>query len=728
MSIRALHLIAAAVLLSSPLLAQGPAPATPSRPAAPADSTDRVAKLAPVGITATRRETSTMRTAVPVLIVDSTVIRAEYPNGVGDLFRNLPGVDVTGVGTNQARLMIRGQRGQRILLAEDGMRLNNARRQQDFGELPALTDVNDVDRVEVVRGPASVLYGTDAIGGVVNQRTLALPARGSDGVWGTAFYRRSEADGQDAGHVRVSAREGRFAFAVSSTERSATTYFAPAGRFGDLRLSQPAEVRDAGVRDANYAVQLAYDLSDVQNVALRLSRYDARSAGFGYVDPRAWGDSSGVIVRLLYPDQTVDRAVATWQHTALASRFADRVSVTASTGGNDRIFRQAIDIPFTPTAGMTIRSENVTNIGSLGVRAEATKIVGGGHILTYGIDWYRDRSTNTDSSETYMFGFGPPSTQRSTTPNVPNATYATGGAFVQGQFFVGGRLELGAGARAQAIRSDTRETPGLPSSRAGVSSSNSALVGQVNAQWHLRPDVNVVASVGRAFRAANLIERYFEGATPEGNGYQVASPDLRPETSLNFDVGVKLRRQRFSGELTLFSNRIRDGIRIAPRGDTIGGFPAYQNENVDRLRDLGVEALAELALGRGLSILGSVTTLDSKNVDSSNPVGDSYGSKVGAELGWTDRAGRGGLRYEVRHQGTRKDIALAGSPVGDRLPAFTVHAIRGELRLPMMGSVRPTLNMAVTNLTNVLYSEASNTSFFRPEPPRSVLAALRFDF
>ena len=314
----------------------------------------------------------------------------------------------------------------------------------------------------------------------------------------------------------------------STTERSATSYVAPAGRFGDLRLASPAEVHDSGVRDGNYALQVAYDLSANSDVSVRLSRYDARSAGFGYVDPTAYGDSSGVLVRLLYPDQTVNRAVVSWQQRAVASRFADRVSVSTSAGANDRIFRQAVDIPFTPTAGMNIRSQNVTDVGSTGLRAEATKVFSGRHVLTYGVDWYRDRSTNSDSTETRMYGFGPPSARQDTTPKVPNATYSTGGAFVQGQFFLGGRFELGAGVRAQTIRSVTRATPGLPPDRAGVSSGNSAFVGQVNGQWHLRPDLNVVASVGRAFRAPNLIERYFEGATPEGNGYQVASPDLRP--------------------------------------------------------------------------------------------------------------------------------------------------------------------------------------------------------
>ena len=713
-------------LLAAALLA--PALALPAQQQKPADSTARMVKLAPVGITATRWESSVFRTATPLLVIDSSTVRNELPNGVGDLFRNLPGVDVTGVGPSQVRLMIRGQRGQRILLAEDGMRLNNARRQQDFGELSAITDINALQRVEVLRGPASVLYGTDAIGGVVNQLTLGVPALGRDGIGGTSFYRRNDADAQDAGHLRVAGRDGAFGFAFSSTQRSAGSYAAPAGTFGDLTLASPAVVRDAGVRDANYAVQLAYDLSRHQRVGLRLSRYDASDAGFGFVDGRDYGDSSGVKVRLLYPDQRVERAALSWSHTALASRLADRVTVTTAISQNDRVFRQEIDIPFTPTAGMTIRSRNLTDIHGLGLRAEATKVLAAGHVLTYGVDWYRDRSLNADSSETRMFGFGPPSVRRSTTPNVANATFWTSGIFAQGQFHLTPRLEIGAGLRGQMIGSRTQETAGLPADRAGVSARSDALVGQVNGQYELREGLNFVVAVGRAFRAPNLIERYFEGATAEGNGYQQASPDLAPETSLNVDLGVKVRRERFYAEVTFFDNAIRDGIRIAPQGTVIGGFPAYRNENVDRLRDRGVEALGEVRLPRNFTLLAYVTTLKSKNVDSSNPVGDSYGNKVGGELGWRETDGRFGVRYEVRHQGERKDITLVGSPVGDVLPAFTVQALRGDVVLPAFGGLRPRLDLAVTNLANALYAEASNTAFFRPEPPRSVMAAVRFDF
>ncbi len=697
-----------------------------------ADSSPKITRLAPITVSATRLETPVFKVATPVLVVDSSVIRREAPNGVGDLFRNLPGVDVTGVGPSQERIIIRGQRGQRILLAEDGLRMNNARRQQDFGELPSLTDINNLARVEIVRGPASVLYGTDAIGGVVNEITFDTPTRGRTGLSGSALYRYSSADQQNLGHLRLSGRAGRLGFVATAGIRDANSYLAPGGSFGKLTFGAPQPVNDAGVRDRNVGAKLSYDVGESGSLAVKFTRYAARDAGFGYVDPKALGDTSGVLVRLLYPKQDVNRLTASFRTSGLSWGLADRLAISTFTGSNQRDFDQQVDIPFgaplPPGAGMKIRSHNYTDIGSYGARLELTKIIGGKHTFVYGADWYLDRSLNTDSSSTTTTVFGPPTVRTKTAPSLPNASYATAGAFAQAEFSVAPRLMLSAGARAQTIHSSTRTTPRLPADRAGVRSSNGTLVGNISTRFAVTPRLNLVATVGRAFRAPNLIERYFDGATPEGNGYQVASPDLAPETSLNADIGFKFQSRRLYAEATWFNNTIHDGIRIVPLGTKVGNFPAFQNQNVARLRDRGIEALAELSVGRGFAVLAHATKLKSTNVDRSNPIGDSYGSKVGGELSWREPRGRLIVAYEVRHQGVRKDIDLGLSPVGAALPAFTVQAARASLRLPRIGRARPELDVALNNITNRLYAESSNTSFFRPEPRRSLTTALRLDF
>lgn len=718
-------LIALCCALASPAVAQSRADSTR------ADSVRSSHRLAALTVTATRTERSVFTTATPVLVLDSSIVRRETPNGVADLFRNLPGVDVTGVGPNQTRLIVRGQRGQRILLAEDGIRLNNSRRQQDFGELPAFTDINGISRVEVIRGPASVLYGTDAIGGVVNQLTIRAPDTGTpEGVRGSALFRYGSASEQQTWHGLLSGRTGRLGFAISAGYRDASAYQSPAGTFGALTLDNRTLVHDTGVIDRNFSADLSYSIGANESVSLRVSQYGARDGGFGYVAPADLGNPEDATVRLRYPNQDVTRVTAGFRATSLGWGIADRLGVTLYTTQNERIFSQNIAIPlgepFPPGSGISIDGRNFTDIGTYGARVELARAVGAGHAITYGVDWYLDDSENADTSVTVTRMFGPPTTRTSTTPTVPYAKLWSGGAFAQANLALTERLALGVGFRGQAIHSDTRATPGLPPERAGVSTSDATVVGGASLGYLVLPGVNLFGTVGRAFRAPNLVERYFEGAA-EGSGYQIANPDLAPETSLNVDLGVKVRTDRIYAEAVWFRNRISDGIRAVEADTTVNNLPGFQNQNIETLSDHGLELLAEVGVGAGFSVLGHFTTISSKSDDDA-PVGDGYSSKVGGELMWREARGRFFAGYEVRHQGERDDVEFTGNPVGEVIPSFTVHNARAGLRLPMIGRTRSQLTLALMNLGDRLYSEASNTSFFRPEPRRSAVLGIRLDF
>jgi outer membrane receptor protein involved in Fe transport len=84
---------------------------------------------------------------------------------------------------------------------------------------------------------------------------------------------------------------------------------------------------------------------------------------------------------------------------------------------------------------------------------------------------------------------------------------------------------------------------------------------------------------------------------------------------------------------------------------------------------------------------------------------------------------------EARQNWEQKDVALgSASPLGEKLPAFTVLSWRGGVRLPEFGGLRQSLTVAVNNLTNELYAESSNASFFRPEAMRSVTVSLDVAF
>ncbi|MEO7083252.1 MAG: TonB-dependent receptor, partial [Gemmatimonadaceae bacterium] len=682
--------------------------------------------LPPIVVTATRTPKTEFNAPAPVNYISSKMISERMPNSVADLFRDLPGVDVAGVGTNQVRPSIRGQGGQRILLLEDGIRMNNSRRQEDFGELPSLVGLNDIDRVEVVRGPSSVLYGTDAIAGVVNIITRVVPDYTDASIHGSASYHYGSADFQRSPSVTLEQRDGPLAFRFTGMLRQSNSYNAPAGTYGNITFKSSERVNDTGVNDNSLAGLISYDLTPGQRIIAKVEQYDARDAGFGYVDPALLGTDQPLI-RILYPKQQVDKYSLRYEATALRTALADRVSVTTYTVRNSRYLAMNIFIPFgpgtPPGAGVQSVSTNYTDLSTLGIRAEATKGIAK-HLITYGMDAFGDRSNNTDSSATTVVGFGPPQTQTSTTPQVPNATFQSVGAFVQGDFAVLDRLSLVLGARGQDIEARTR-----PATGSALISKNSTVVGTANAVYHLASSVNLIASAGRGFRAPNLVERFFNGPTPEGSGFQESNANLRPETSLNLDLGARYQNATTSFEAFTFRNMIHDGIRISLTGDSVNHVAAYQNVNVDRLLFTGAEAAGQTLLGNAILLRASYTRLSSRDeLNPDNPIGASYSSKTIGEVDYRPDGGRWTLGYEIRHNAKMSDGEIAASPVGIDLPAFTVHTARASVRVLEHRGLSGTLNLSVENLGNALYSEAANASFFRPQAGRNLLASWTFGF
>ncbi|HVT39183.1 MAG TPA: TonB-dependent receptor [Gemmatimonadaceae bacterium] len=715
-----------ALLLLLPALAF----AQQALPTAPADSAARAKRLRALTITATRQKTDVHDVAAPVSVLDSADVRERAPNNPADLLRELPGVDVIGVGPNQTRPSIRGQRGQRILLLEDGIRLNNSRRQQDFGELPALIDVSAVERVEVVRGPASVLYGTDAIGGVINLITRA-PAygHGPPATTGRLGYRYGSAGDLGKADGSLAGRAGLFAWQLGGSWRRAANYDSPAGTFGNVRLANDATVIGTGVKDHSENAYLGWRAKSGLGAFLRAEQYVANDAGFAYVPNRLLGgDSTKIDIR--YPYQDFKKLTFGATSGTLGLPVADRAELTAYTQRNQRDLAQDIYVPFgpgtPPGAGVGVKSANHTDLATIGFRAEAAKVLPK-MVLTYGVDAFEDRSFNTDTSTTTVWGFGPPTPRGTNTSSVPNALLSSIGGFAQSSFTLFDRATLTVGARGQRVQSEPRLTPGVATS--SRTHANGTGVYAANGLVRVTNALNVVASVGRGFRAPNLVERYFDGPTPEGGAYQAASPDLRPETSLNYDLGFKYRRMGLDAEASVFESDIRDGITTAPTGSKRNRLPVYQNVNVGKLRTRGAELAASLMLDRGFSLSGNWSTIKTDNLlDPKSPIGDTFANKLNLALGWFDPSGRFWAQYAARRNGEQRDIALGSSPVGDVLPAFTVHAIRGGVRGWRVGGLRQDVTIVVNNLTNALYAEAANASFFRPEPKRNVVISISTAF
>ena len=157
-----------------------------------------------------------------------------------------------------------------------------------------------------------------------------------------------------------------------------------------------------------------------------------------------------------------------------------------------------------------------------------------------------------------------------------------------------------------------------------------------------------------------------------------------------------------------------------------------QQRNADRLRYEGVEVAGAVRLPADVVIGGNYTHLSGDRIDSASPpTGDTYADKTTGYARWEPSARPWWVEYRVRHNSSADANLEPGEPAppaGDTLPAFTVHDLAGGWSLGPWAGITHSLLFEVANLSNELYAEFSNVSFFRPEPGRRFTAAYRLRF
>ena len=170
-----------------------------------------VVELEALQVTATPNATTLLNSPQPVSALGGDELRQAQAPSLGETVQDLPGVRSLSTGTGIGKPVIRGLTSNRVLIVADGQRLET---QQWGDEHSPNVDTEDAERVEVIRGPASVLYGSDALGGVVNvvpkelPEAIGRPAFG--GRYGLDFVQHQQpAAGRHAGRRGGERRAGR---------------------------------------------------------------------------------------------------------------------------------------------------------------------------------------------------------------------------------------------------------------------------------------------------------------------------------------------------------------------------------------------------------------------------------------------------------------------------------------------------------------------------------------
>ena len=516
--------LAAAALLAAHVHAQSAPNAQENRPPDPSDD----ASLATVTVTAKGYAADAAETPIATTVLTREDLSRKQARNVGEAVRGEPGLAVSLDGAQGMNPVIRGLKRDSVVLLVDGMRLNSA---QPAGAVASFMSLGLADRVEVVKGPASVLYGTGALGGAVNVR---LPqARFEPGVkfHASAGYDSASRGLRGAGVGNFS--QGDHALMLGASLARNKDYKEPRGR-----------VAHTGYDSGAFIGQYRYRLDSAQQ--LRVSVQQHR-------DDDVW-----------YPGATRPHPLpavgAITTHSPRQTRRLYEVGYSRKGAGSHplnvdaRIYRQEMHRTIyvrSSRLGRDIITNDVT-FATNGLDARADWLAHPQHLLSFGLNAWR-MAASPDSRQ----GRPPQFTQF-----VPNLPFTHGRVQATGLYLQDdmrfGKLNVLAGLRYDRVKGSATSMKNRSVTR-GLDRSDGATSASLGVMYEAAPLLRPYASLSRAFRAADLRERYQSGARSNGF-YYAGSPQIKPETATQFELGLKGESDKLSYQVAAFRTRISDYI------------------------------------------------------------------------------------------------------------------------------------------------------------------------
>jgi len=536
-----------------------------------------------IQITGTRVESELADVSVPVQVIDAHTLSEFSPEVLTDAFREVPNIHVQATTVGQGSPYIRGLTGSAVLNLVDGMRLNHAIYRSSPNPYLALVDSHIAQRIEIVRGPASVLYGSDAMGGVI-QIITRKPVFDSEDwkIRGGLDARFGSADLSRA--VYADLATGRKGLGIGAGfSYLATEDLRGGGSTGRQRPSDYTMIGgDASVLwepAPNHRTTLDFQMQRQPETP----RYDELVPGFGQTEP-----SSD-----LWNYEPLERIFGHLQH-----RIEEVVPGVIDSLSFDAAIQQVQDDRRTRAHGSAIENRERNRSRLLGFAGHGVSQPKYWLSLAWGIESYFD--TVSSEREETDFANGSSSSVASRFPD--DSQMNSYGAYVNAQMELGEHFEINAGIRYSHV--DTKIKATNTTSATDIHLDD--VTGSLGALWNLGSGVRLVTNLSRGFRAPNVFDLGTLGSRP-GNRFNIPSQDLDAEVIYTIDLGLKIVRSRFRGEIFGFGSIYRDKIDSVLTGSTTpDGRDVVQSANLNRVWLSGAEARAEIDLRDDLQLRGHV--------------------------------------------------------------------------------------------------------------------------
>lgn len=619
----------------------------------------------------------------------------ELQNSPGSSFAekisDLPGVSVRGNGSAPTRPILRGLGDNEVLVLENGLRMGDIATYDPAHATPL--EAVGVSRIDVVRGPATILYGGNTIGGLVNAITDIVPTVADHRISGTFTTEENSVSDQYSGFFNTILSGAHSAFRVSAGGVHSSDIRIPAGLYtdpgtgGTFNLDRMPQTFDrSSEAGAGYAYQSAFG-----SVGLGFKHYEMNYGIPGTPPNPDWLTIPPTTSRIAQTRNTLEMR----SEFNLGGTAFDQLSVNASYNdyGHSEFPTAEDSTGVSDPQANHFHKQTVNAVVQLRQRRTG-KLQG-----TVGF-W-------TDVEDLAIEG---------DQPLGPNSVTTGIAGYAYEEYLAAPGTRLQAGARYDYNRIQTHPYAAstdpvfqaLDTSR--LSNAFTASLGAVRA---LSPHVTLSFSAARSFRAPTVQELFAQGLDAASGTYSVGTATLGPETGFGIDASLKGTFRNVAFEVSPYINTISNYIFGFLRGDTIQDFPVRQFSATDA-RLMGFEASLVVQPSPHFAVRASSDYVNAQDTKLDQPL--PFIPPLHALL----RASYQGDRYNAMVEGR---FAASQTRLGDGdtpTDGYSVFNVGVGIRLFQDRTVH-NLSLQVDNVFNTVYRDnLSVVKDFIPQPARGV--------
>jgi len=608
-----------------------------------------------ISVTASPFAVNRLEIAQQVDVVPGEQAKRESTASLGQALASTPGVANIPTGAGLGTPVIRGLSENRIRVLNDGVPLNH---QQFSWRHSPNVEASLARTIEVVRGPASVLYGPDAMGGVVNviQPPLLVSHGARPIVHGEIAAGWGSNAGEFTGRAEVEGAVGAFGWDLGLVHRDSGDMVTPDG---------PLDNTDFEQTNGNMAVGLTGAWGTAR---LRWNHWELET---GYYRPEGF--------RLGLEDDLV--AGNLYMPTSIGD-----IEIKA---GHQSNTRKAFPAP-------------LEGVAAVDLKLVTTSVRAGLHHRPIGS--FRGRL-----AVEYL---GLDNTTRGLGELLPE--YSSNGfaimLFEEGRFFQSpvldyDRLILSFGARLDSSDLDVPADPdfNLPD---GFTADYGSITGSLGIVYRLNSWLSLAGNLGRGWRPPNAFELFAQGVHNGVSAIQLGNPDLEEESNFNGELSVRVATGRLRGYLTGYRTDFDRFIYIADTGEVVGNLPVFEYRQADATLQ-GIEASVEASATDWLVVGATYTWIDTENIETGDRLPQQPANR------WQLRAAVEGRRLgPMRSPFAGLDVHLVDSqevsgpdePFGVGTDSYTLVDLRAGFDVPA-GNLTWGLVLTVRNLLDEAYTD-----------------------